>query len=385
MTRYRTMALQPQVSLRRELYLSDPPYDRVMNYDRVHGWFQDELGWPHDHNAHFGVWDITGSFSGGPYGTSPFDFIYQKYVPWLVMNGPIWRTSDCGAMINMGQNYINSVATNVLARTNPNRPYVSLPVAIGELRDIPRTIKDLGDFRLAQFFKSPLSKSGKFYLAEEFGLKPLFSDILKCANFHNAVERKRKEIQSLSTGRGLRRRVPVAFGTENIQGNFGVADSSAGFVCTTYVEVQSTAERWAVVRWHPDSAIPEGDAYRSALARDLAYGLYRGDYLVSLLSDIWNLVPWTWLVDWFTNIGDFIDANRNSIPVHHDAVNVMEKWTNMTRHTVTAPSQLAGTQYTIKGSATWRLLGSPTLAATMPFLSASQLSILGALSVSRRR
>jgi hypothetical protein len=58
--------------------------------------------------------------------------------------------------------------------------------------------------------------------------------------------------------------------------------------------------------------MPDSDEELYKLAVRLVYGLD-----ISFAS-LWEAMPWTWLIDWFSNVGDIINANRNTMPVSHE-------------------------------------------------------------------
>jgi hypothetical protein len=97
----------------------------------------------------------------------------------------------------------------------------------------------------------------------------------------------------------------------------------------------------------------------------------------------WELMPWSWLIDWGSNIGAFFAANRNIIPA------VLSS-TRLITHTRTVYQQTSSVTH----SNYWRLNPfrvsletkerkavsiAPT--AHFPFLSGKQLGILGSLAI----
>jgi hypothetical protein len=106
-------------------------------------------------------------------------------------------------------------------------------------------------------------------------------------------------------------------------------------------------------------------------------------------SSAWQLIPWTWLVDWCYNIGDWFKVNRNIIPAQLESVCIL-------RHT---RSEYVDEGWSVPfGSQTLTLSRGvnfaedkeriPTVAypdAQFPFLSGNQLGILGSLAITGRR
>lgn len=67
----------------------------------------------------------------------------------------------------------------------------------------------------------------------------------------------------------------------------------------------TTAARYYEWRLSVNSVIRLPPLELPVLKEDLTRSLYG---LKFRPSDIYNLIPWTWLLDWFTGIGDYIDA-----------------------------------------------------------------------------
>jgi len=67
----------------------------------------------------------------------------------------------------------------------------------------------------------------------------------------------------------------------------------------------------------------------------------------------WNLLPWSWLIDWFGNIGDVM-SNMSSNAVD----NLTADYAYIMR--------TQETRYDMEGATTWNQLGSPTGASWIP-------------------
>jgi hypothetical protein len=263
--------------------------------------------------------------------------------------------------------------TKLHARTNPNRATVMGTVSIAELRDLPRMVKLAGD--------SILKNSAGGYLSWTFGWAPLISDVRSLLDFNGAVDRKVNELKRLYSKGGLRRKMKLqesrAASGSNISGGY----PGVGGDWTVNMKVQTHKRRWGTIRWKPTSLPPNNNAAMRRKAIQLAFGL---DFSA---STIWNLLPWTWMIDWFSNVGDYLEANKNTVPVIAGSSCIMEK-TETRKVSVLSPnSDAAWKTGTSSGQATrvsmTRTLGSPSITASVPFLTNRQWSILGALAITR--
>lgn len=116
-----------------------------------------------------------------------------------------------------------------------------------------------------------------------------------------------------------------------------------------------------------------------ARAKSAVYSL-RPDSLTA-----WNLVPWSWMADWFTSTGDFLQANRNVVGMTPGPACYMQ-------HTITArvgtveqsPKELiGGNSICTYETKTRSVFAGPQIAAHIPLLTGYQTSILGALAITR--
>ena len=104
-------------------------------------------------------------------------------------------------------------------------------------------------------------------------------------------------------------------------------------------------------------------------------------------KQVWDAIPWTWLVGWFTNVDEYLLAHDNRIPLTHSTPCIMTKrfsrWDSL-RIPGNAPLVKGGDGAFIRQTKE-RVVNGGTVTATMGFLSRRQLSILAALHIQRRR
>jgi hypothetical protein len=247
-----------------------------------------------------------------------------------------------------------------------------VPVNILELGDISRTLRSAGNTVYRQL--------GGNNLKYQFGIAPLVSDAVKLVHFQSAVERRMKELAKLRN-QGLRRTVTLD--------QLEVEQTKAGLYLQTQGGVTLRADIKGIVkrtvkahcRWSPASDFRDiSDERMSKLARKAVLGL-KVDF-----STAWEAMPWSWLIDWGTNIGNVLKANRNIIPATLESIRLM-------KHTQTEWSWPGGTitgGYNhispVKVSRETKTRYPVTVVPTahFPFLTGNQMGILASLAVVRR-
>lgn len=290
--------------------------------------------------------------------------------------------------LNIARQYDDASGTlKALASSNPNRPVVSLPVFIAELKDIPKMIKQAGDILLGRNARATATRTvAEGYLAASFGWLPLFDDLNKLFHFQDLVEKKKKELDHLYQNGGIRRKRVLQNDSASLTDGPWSMNSNGGLSVMATCHRTTTYEEWVTVRWNLiGSSRPKPT---DTEIRNQAANIVRGTILDprNIAADLWNIVPWSWLTDWFVNIGDYLDSHRGGIPVEPTRTCVMKR-----THTVGVYTRTSGTINTTGGDGTidrWtklRLPTSPTpgLSASIPFLTGHQASILGSLFITR--
>jgi hypothetical protein len=182
----------------------------------------------------------------------------------------------------------------------------NLGVALGELvRDgFPRA--SLATFKALNNMSRGAADD---FLNFQFGWKPLVSDLLQ---FRDVLRNKSLILAQLErdSGRLVRRKrgIPPVVTNEAFEvTGTQLQPGSEGLVYSTEPgalgSLQETTSKWfsGAFTYH----LPTGNSrwdrwFRKSLELDRLYGL-------SLTPEtLWELAPWSWLVDWETNVGDVI-------------------------------------------------------------------------------
>lgn len=201
-----------------------------------------------------------------------------------------------------------SLGTTAISNVLPTNPINSAVVSLGELRaeGIPSLIGAntwLDRTRSAR-------NAGSEYLNVQFGWMPLVSDI---QGFAKTVERSDEIARQYEQNAGKPQRRRYEFPTDSTNSNsieFDFLPSPAlkvGYWLDTGSRITYVSVRTRT--WFSGSFtyyLPK----LGTNARDLA--IAKKLYGARLTPDeVWNLTPWSWAVDWFTNMGDVI-ANASA-------------------------------------------------------------------------
>ncbi len=199
----------------------------------------------------------------------------------------------------------SAYATNAVARTNPSRPGVDTPREIAELRDLSRVMRDRGA-------QTHYGRVGQMFLGHTFGTLPILSTISDLLNSQKAIESRRHEIQTL-VSRGINRTLTMG-SYSNTARDYRYIDTAhatiGGWFDTTTKEEVRCHVRWRIAEnafaanATPDhiKRVIDSWASRSVLGATID------------LSTAYELLPWSWLADWFGSTGDYLVGCRNIIP-----------------------------------------------------------------------
>nr|UJQ85119.1 MAG: hypothetical protein 1 [Leviviridae sp.] len=223
-----------------------------------------------------------------------------------------------------------TMGATAVSRCAPTNPHASLSQALGELRrdGIP-ALPGLNTFQkgirpiqkqskrkgnsTSKVIPQPTAQAGSEYLNVAFGWKPLYSDVRKLA----ALQHQSKRLISQyvrDSGRLVRRRYEfptTVTRTEAPQGD-GIGNPQPPYLVPYLLTAKGIATRTITVTrrmWfsgaftyhvsEPDSLV--GSAFRFA---EQANHLTGAGINASVM---WDLMPWSWAVDWMTNIGDVVN------------------------------------------------------------------------------
>jgi len=209
------------------------------------------------------------------------------------------------------ETHLRTKGTTAIARSIPTNPVADAGTFIGELKSgLPKLVG-------RELFKTKMKdyrKVGSEYLNVEFGWKPLISDLQK---FGEAAIQSEKIVAQLhrDSGKNVRRKFTfpdesvTTVGTEKSALAYcnGLSVYPYCFYSTTgtglTVTTEVTTKTWfsGCFTYHVNlgNTLPDRLARQAAEARKL--------YGVELTpATVWNLAPWSWIVDWQGTTGDVL-------------------------------------------------------------------------------
>nr|QDH91398.1 MAG: hypothetical protein H2RhizoLitter491253_000001 [Leviviridae sp.] len=318
--------------------------------------------------------------------------------PWLAVN-PTTLTPFT-AFPRTSDSALNALGTTAIARCKPTNSIANASVMLGELwfDGLPKL------FGLAQARSRTLAaKASSEYLNAEFGWKPLISDIRSVAYAAANADRILSEYERLA-GRPVRRR--YVFPTETVVTSqdlgiatgflvdpFAITDPSIRDTnrapARLYKTTVHTREVWfsGAFTYH----LPLGYGARSGL---VGYATAAQHLLGLELTPetVWNLAPWSWAVDWLSNLGDVVsnlsDWATDGLVMKYGYI--MERINHEEIYTLVGPGQFRFPSGSSAGTVTLKYESKRRLPAT-PFgfglnwntFSPRQLAITAALGINR--
>jgi len=298
-----------------------------------------------------------------------------------------WQPGNFEHLVPSPVNDVGLLGAKFYNEMRPNKADFSGLNALIELKDLPRmlnqrlrTLKDINDW----------------YLAVTFGWLPLLDDIRSMVKTQQQMQKKLNFLIK-NEGKPLRRRSRVKYERTDLFDN-----SYEGYWCIQpgnldfffYKSVPKLREvaytdtsYWASARFV--YVLPPGP--RDILWKARMLGLLFG--LNVTPAAVWNALPWSWLVDWFSNAGDVAQNLSEGLEgnTFADQFYLMAHRRRVIEYV--AEGQFAtkdGGTVTVNPSARniagikTRSLGDPFgIAFTEDQLSVKQWSILGALGYSR--
>lgn len=281
----------------------------------------------------------------------------------------------------------SSLAWKILAESNPSAPMVSIPTFIGEIKDFKDLPANLYAWGGSIFHKIALG-----HLTWRWAVKPMVSDLLKCFDFVRKSEQRFNELRNLSTnGKGFKLRKRVGLGSQSMQTvTNNVTRHTEGDTLQYRRTLTRTLQEWGTSTWQvsDDTVLPKRwDPKYVEKLQALTFKSFYGITSYELLAAAWELTPWSWLIDWFSDVGDVIAGSNNTIGLNWSSVCYMRKLSarNDYELTSTLPSG-----YTVSGvpheamERKERYVVSPAIAVSpsfLPILTNRQWSILGSLAV----
>lgn len=234
------------------------------------------------------------------------------------------------------------LATSALSHSNPNKSDMSLPNSLFELRELPSLIKNSGEIAI-DIIKRAVTKRtlATANLSLQFGVMPMVMDALALANVAKGVNRRLQNMQNLNKHGSINKKKMLGVYKESGSW-YNVHESNRTFLAGD-TDWNVVAEVWGISKWALNPASTGSPLYSdhsdaaTNFINELTSGRYGVEQINALrhsiglmsysLSDLWNILPWSWLIDYFANIGEVVDANDNSLGLEPIALAICRKYT----------------------------------------------------------
>lgn len=325
---------------------------------------------------------VQGRPANGVKGGLVCDVNTSNWMPTTPGNLTTWGAAD----------YYGAVA---VSRCAPTNSHADLTVALAELKreGLPRSALLSGASRGTSMTK----KAADDYLGYQFGVKPLVGDVKSTVS---ALRDSSAILQQYARdgGRLVRRR--YEFPEEQSMTSSTVSNCYP-YVCS-YVQVKPfTATITTTTRrrtWFSGAFTykPLGNVENENYLNWIQDNARKANHLLGLrvTPDVfWNLLPWSWLVDWHSNVGDVL---HNISMYQTDGLVMVYGYIMQTVETTRTVVMTGGE---LKGISSWAVTNHPSTVTTVekvrrpanPFgfgispasLNARQWSILAALGISK--
>jgi len=361
----------------------------------VSRWGTETLVWS---NGHYGYPDFNAANVGGD-----FQVAYKRNENGFVDTGGIggggpyknWQYSgQLGTDTNFNLTTMafadpSTWGAELWSKMKPDRPNMQLLNALYELKDLPGMLRQ-------RFELNGLHTIGSYYLALKFGWQPLLQDILSFVQTQMNAQ-KRLEQLLRDEGKPVRRKLHLSNSSSMTAEGSGPGNLGPSFVSYFYWRqgvykntIQVTDKVWGSARFR--YWLPPGprDINWTTNMKAKIFGLNPTPRV------IYNAIPWSWLIDWYAHLGYLLDNLQTSLVdrLAADYFYVMRQREQVATNQVTSyclrgPAEekvtLTACGSNISGNKV-RMQGDPFGWATHSnSLSGVQLSILGALGLSRLR
>jgi len=303
---------------------------------------------------------------------------------------PKWVPFESPAAVPMVD--LMKYGATAISRVMPGKPSADLATALGELREgLPKVVG-------ASLFKHRgFSSLGDEYLNYQFGIAPTISDV---KSILSASSRAEKALERLIpyTNRDVRRRIVVSSDDKSEMTETAGRYPCYGGIPTSYTTSSGTLRTTTTTSrriWYSGTfrqrEIPaQGPLLESLKSFNRTYGAAPSVLMA------WNLVPYSWLVDWFANAGDVFKNfsylgmdgwyQRYGYVMAETTMTITKTWSGRIALSVNGPLTPVSTEVTTTYHVKQRLRASPyAFGWNFDGLSDFQKTILAALGMTRTR
>lgn len=299
---------------------------------------------------------------------------------------PLFQTL-ANSSVKTGQTW----GAEAFSKMKPDQALMQGFVAAYELKDIPGMLKQrFTDTGLHEF-------TGNYYLALKFGWQALLQDVRNFVISHMKWQDKLNQLIR-DEGKPVRRKIklaasevydPIAYGTGHYQTPSFVTYFYADGGSYSYQDVHSDIV-WASAQfryWLPPGP-RDVDWTKRMMGKIFGFN--------PTPHQVYNVIPWSWLFEWFAHIGNVLDNTQvnlvDRLAADYFYVMRQTEWTGRGTYTSryfrdkSHEIVTATTPMIMRSGCKTRLRGDPFgFGINESSLTGSQIAILGALGLSRLR
>lgn len=283
-------------------------------------------------------------------------------------------------------------ANSAVAASHPGEPAVELPVFLFELKDIPDMLRHAymrgrsfekamglrpGSARkqAKEYLKNP-NNPAEDWLNYNFGWRPFLQDAAAIAGLADHTRKQQQLFSKWSKG-FISRRSDLGSNSHNTYHPNDVFCTSTGTFGNS--SIQNNSRRWIVSKWKVEERTYEAFASNRGYQIRAALGLDAG------IHHVWNAMPWTWLVDWFSSIGDVVTIRSNRFGVSFWKASMMTEYEIKKQITPYPKSGLTMGSCAFQKIRKTRVPWGPSINInrSLNFLGEGQLATLTSLAVTR--
>lgn len=212
----------------------------------------------------------------------------------------------------------NYWTTKAIADLSPDKPDTGIPLFLFEFKDFPEMLRHAGRVLMR---KASASDYPGTYLAVHFGWAPLVSDVRNLFNLAKLTDNRMKYLARLKGGTKVRHTL--------FSGLTGTTSTPTAYeslpawpehwLYTANIETRTSSRVWYTVNAElaPGYTLPTVPGDFRALTARQSLGL------TSNPAAVWEFLPWSWLVDYFSNVGDFLQAVHGQVMTKTSRMNIM--------------------------------------------------------------
>ena len=246
-----------------------------------------------------------------PYSSSS-DYKYEG--PGVIYGTNSYPTEPVRPLDRMSSSFVTAQGQRLIVKASPITPEASLGAFLGELREGLPALMGLNAMRHGASVYKGL---GSEYLNVQFGWKPFISEIKAIMRVVSNSTRRLSQLQR-DSGRVVRRKfwehpvTSIDFSSQQMYPSPLMGMSSSQFV-TLFGAAASTEPASLITRLETKLGFAGAMTYYTDVGNGVLDNMVefqrKADaFLGATLNPtvLWELAPWSWLIDWISNIGDSI-------------------------------------------------------------------------------